>query len=75
MQIRLKCCIVYITDTKMKKKQKYVKPEIVRQAVLCPGCGLLGASIVDKTTIKSVGQDVQNYDFSDPSNGFNTEWQ
>ena len=59
----------------MKTNQIYHSPVVLRQVDICPQNSLLAASIVDKTTIKSVGQDVQNYDFSDPSNGFNTEWQ
>ena len=35
----------------------------------------LQASVVDNMVVESTGQEVIVYDFSDSSNGFNTDWE
>ncbi len=60
----------------MKQKQQYVAPAILRQTALSPGVALLAQSIVDKANVVSMGQDVENLDFSpNNSNGFNFDWE
>lgn len=60
----------------MKHKQQYVAPAILRQTPLNKGCELLAGSIVNDANVISMGQDVENYDFS-PTNtdGFNHQWE
>lgn len=59
----------------MKHKQQYVAPAILRQTALSQGVALLAQSIVDNANVVSMGQEVEDLDFS-PSNtkGFNFDW-
>jgi hypothetical protein len=60
----------------MKHKQQYVAPAILRQTALLPGVTLLSQSVVDNANVVSMGQDVENLDFSpDNSGGFNFNWE
>jgi hypothetical protein len=59
----------------MKRKQQYVAPAILRQTQLSPGVALLANSIVDDAVIKSMGQQIDTYDFGASGNTFNHEWE
>ena len=60
----------------MKHKQRYVAPAILRQTALDRGCELLSGSIVDGANVVSMGQNVENLDFSpENTSGFNFEWE
>lgn len=60
----------------MKQKQQYVAPAILRQTALSMGVAILAQSIVDKANVVSMGQDVENLDFSPGNtNGFNFDWE
>ena len=45
----------------MKQKQQYVAPAILRQTALSPGVALLAESIVEKTTVTTMGQEVDEF--------------
>lgn len=61
----------------MKVKMPYKAPVVVRTVHLRPSGALLSGSVVDNTNIRSVGQEVDdyNYDFSNDNDGFNHQWQ
>lgn len=58
---------------KLKSKHNYASPVILRVVGFAPRASLLAGSIVDKANVTSVGQQVDNYDFSDGS--FNHTWE
>ncbi len=55
------------------KKLPYVPPLILREMEFCVEKGLLAGSVVDKTTVTSVGQEVNDIDWS--TGGFNHTWE
>ena len=57
----------------MKRKQPYKAPAILREVCLQLEEELLVGSVIDKTDITSVGQTVDEYDFS--KEGFNHTWE
>ena len=57
----------------MKRKKVYRSPAILREVLLQPEVELLGGSVVDKTMVQSTGQEVEEYDFSQPE--FNHDWK
>ncbi|MCR4860820.1 MAG: hypothetical protein K5910_09175 [Bacteroidales bacterium] len=57
----------------MKKKKKFIQPEILQEARLIPETPILTGSVVDNVTIVSTGQDVKEHDFSDST--LNHEWE
>lgn len=60
----------------MKRRQQYLAPAILRQTALSPGATLLSQSVVNEANVKSMGQHVENLDFSpDNQNGFNFDWE
>ena len=60
----------------MTGKEKYITPVVLQRVSLFLEGALLAGSVVTKsTTIQSTGQEVHNYDFADPSNGFNADWE
>lgn len=59
----------------MKTNQIYHSPVVLRQVDICPQNSLLAASIVDKLTVESKGQDVVNYDYEASGNTFNHTWE
>lgn len=60
-------------STKMKEKSQYRAPAIVRTIHLRPSGALLSGSVVDHSTVTTMGQEVMDYDFS--QDGFNHEWK
>ena len=60
-------------STKMKEKSQYRAPAIVRTIHLRPSGALLSGSVVDHSTVTTMGQEVTEYDFS--QDGFNHEWK
>lgn len=52
---------------------EYKTPIIKRVVLLNNGCGILSGSVVDKSFVKTMGQEVVEYDFSD--NDFNHDWE
>ena len=59
----------------MKRKQQYETPTILRQTTLSLGVVLLAESIVDDAVIKSMGQQIDTYDFGASGNTFNHDWE
>ena len=59
----------------MKQNQHYESPAILRVVVLRTRGAILGGSL-DNANIRSVGQQVDDYDFSpDNTDGFNHTWE
>lgn len=57
-----------------KVKQKFMPPAIIRELSMFPEEPVLASSIVDTDiTVKSMGQEVENHDFSKET--FNHEWE
>ena len=57
----------------MLMRKKYQSPCVLKTETILPEIELLSGSVVDTSTIKSVGQEVETYDFSDPE--FNHTWE
>ena len=57
----------------MKQKSRYESPFIQRVVHLQMEGELLSGSVVNHIEVTSMGQDVENFDFSGDS--FNHEWQ
>lgn len=58
----------------MRRKQHYVSPAVLREAIYVPEGQLLAGSVVDNIEkIESTGQDLTDLDFT--SGGFNHDWQ
>lgn len=57
----------------MKQKYHYDSPAIVRVIQLHTTGELLSGSVVDHSTVTTMGQEVTDYDFS--QDGFNHEWK
>ncbi len=57
----------------MKRKQPYKAPAILREVRLQLEGELLSGSVVDHIEVTSMGQDVENIDFSGDT--FNHDWQ
>ena len=55
----------------MKMKRKYMSPAILKKVLLEGDTPILAASAVDNTTIKSTGQETQNWNYE---NGFDHNW-
>lgn len=51
---------------------KYIVPKILKIKYIS-NLSLLAGSVVDKAEVESMGQEVVNYDFSNPE--FNHEWK
>ncbi|MBO4536335.1 MAG: hypothetical protein J5702_03925 [Bacteroidales bacterium] len=59
----------------MKHLKHYQTPEVLREVAFEPGASLLDASVVDKASVTSMGQKVEDYNFSpDNTEGFNHTW-
>lgn len=56
-------------------KKLFIKPEVLRELVLLGDGPILQGSVADNTVIVSTGQEVQEYDFSDPNGNFNHQWE
>lgn len=56
----------------MKRKQQYVAPAILKQTALSPGVALLAESIVEKTTVTTMGQEVDEFT---AGTDFDHEWK
>ena len=62
----------------MKAKLKFETPRVTQMVELCPEFDILGDSIENKAKIISMGQEVENYDFSGPSDaaeGYSVYWE
>lgn len=57
----------------MKQKYHYDSPAIVRVIQLHTTGELLSGSVVNHSTVTTMGQEVTDYDFS--KDGFNHEWK
>ena len=58
----------------MKTKEQFVRPAILREVALDGDGRILAGSVVDDMTVVTMGQKVDNYDFSDEKEGFNFDW-
>ena len=59
----------------MKRKIKFETPTVLQAVDLSLEGGLLAGSVVDNMAVRSMGQDVTEYDFSEGNTeGFNFEW-
>ena len=57
-------------------KKRYLAPVVLRKVALWIEEGVLTASVVNKVeAVKSMGQEVEQYDFSAPGNSFNHSWE
>ena len=56
-----------------KRKNPYVPPLILRNVAVYAERALLAGSVVDKATVTSVGQEVNDLDWS--AEGFNHTWE
>jgi len=59
----------------MMKRKNYAPPEVLREGSLYLEAPILENSLVDKAAIVSVGQEVEEYDFSPENSDFNHEWE
>lgn len=62
----------------MKTKLKFVTPRVTQTVELCPEFDILGDSVENRAKIISMGQEVENYDFSGPSDtdsGYSVYWE
>ena len=60
----------------LKTKLPYSAPRVLEKVSVFLDREILVASVVDKVpTIESKGQDIVQYDYSDPSNNFNHTWE
>ena len=57
----------------MTRKKVYKAPVILREVNLQVEGEILAGSVVDTTTVVSTGQEVEEYDFSQPE--FNHDWK
>lgn len=55
------------------KSINYQSPEILRDITLQTGSDILQSSLVDTATVRSVGQEVEEHDFT--SGEFNHQWE
>ncbi len=55
------------------KSINYQSPEILRDITLQTGGDILQSSLVDTATVRSVGQEVEEHDFT--SGEFNHQWE
>lgn len=55
------------------KKNYYEPPVILREVAFRPERGLLASSVVDNANIRSVGQEVEEQDWS--TGDFNHDWE
>ena len=62
---------IYIMET--QKKNPYLPPLILREVAMYTEGALLAGSVVDKATVTSVGQEVNDLDWS--AEGFNHTWE
>ena len=75
--------VVYLHQTFGKDNRKnvirkitYVAPAVIRRVSMELETPILAGSVVNNSTsIKTAGQEVQSYDFSDPSSSFNQVWE
>ena len=58
----------------MKTKRKFVTPRVTQMVELCPEIDILGNSLENTARIISMGQEVKNYDFSDPDSGYTVDY-
>ncbi|MBR4586031.1 MAG: hypothetical protein IKO29_04750 [Bacteroidales bacterium] len=58
----------------MRKKKRFVKPDILQEPILLSARAILQGSVSDNTTIVSMGQQVVTYEFDD-SDEFNHKWE
>lgn len=54
-------------------KKEYTTPKILKIKYLSTSPNLLSGSVVEKAEVTSAGQEVVDYDFSNPE--FNHEWE
>jgi hypothetical protein len=55
------------------KNNNYQTPRVLQSISLLGECDLLQASLVDTATVKSVGQEVEEHDFT--SSDLNHQWE
>ena len=58
---------------KMKKKQQFIKPEILREVALLGDGPILAGSVVNNATVVSAGQTVHEMNY-DNTQEWNQEW-
>ena len=59
----------------MKRKQKFETPAVLQSVDFSLEGRLLQNSIVETMTVKTVGQEVKDWDFSADDTPFNHEWE
>lgn len=57
----------------MEQYRKYVAPAILREMQFVPDGQILAGSVVDKATVTSVGQEVNDINWE--AEGFNHTWE
>ena len=68
-EIEPKLVVIYHT----MKNNNYQTPRVLQSISLLGECDLLQASLVDTATVKSVGQEVDEHDFT--SSDLNHQWE
>ena len=59
----------------MQYKEQYIRPIVTDSMELALESAILSASVVDSiSSVKTAGQEVENFDMSS-SSGFNTSWE
>ena len=62
----------------MKAKLRFETPRVTQMVELCPEVDILGDSLENRATIISMGQEVQNYDFTGndgSETGYSVYWE
>lgn len=62
----------------MKRKKQFVTPRVVQEVSIQLEKDLLGGSVQNELTLRSMGIEVENYDFSGPENsesGYSVYWE
>lgn len=56
-------------------KKQFQTPMIYPEVRLETGACILAGSVVDTMTVNTMGQEVEEYDFSSPSSDFDVTWE
>lgn len=56
----------------MKERKAFVKPDLPQELSFLHDTPILAGSVVEQMTVTTTGQEVKDYDWSDPS--FNHTW-
>ncbi len=60
----------------MKRKKQFVTPRVIQEVSIQLEKDLLGGSVQNALTLKSMGIEVEDYDFSDGNtDGYSVYWE